>query len=80
MYVCQKIEYIRKYFSTRGNKLVIIKELKETYDQLEDVSSIEVNILKEILEAGKQENKIKGKNLDEYATLNCQIITQFEFK
>jgi AcrR family transcriptional regulator len=80
LYVSQKIEYSQDFFSTKGRNLVIIKELRETYYQLEAGSSIEVDILKEILEAGKEENKIKAKNLNEYANLICQIIRQFEFR
>ncbi len=79
LYVINRIDYVRDYFSRHGGNLSIYKELKNAYRMTDPDNSLEeVDIVKEILEQGEQAAVFREKDNEQRAALISLLIEQFE--
>lgn len=80
LYVCKKIKYTRDFFLARGSDPGILKELKDSYDQMVPDNRSEVAIIAEILETGIQSRAFEIDDIKQTACLISTILRQFELR
>ncbi len=80
LYVRNKVQITRDYFTIRGKRDFVFEELKSAYNKISPDNSREVAILNEILKSGVRRDLFKTGNNQKRALILSLVINRFETK